>query len=363
MIIVANNFLFMYSMLMVRKIIHIDMDCFYAAVELRDRPELQGRPVAVGGAASRRGVLCTSNYQARKCGVRSAMSSAHAVRLCPDLTILPVDMAKYREVSKRIRQIFYEYTDLIEPLSLDEVYLDVSDSQACQNSATRIAQAIRQRIYNTEQLTASAGVASNKYLAKIASDWRKPNGQFVIAPHAVEGFIKTLPVSKIFGVGKVTAKKLQQMAIHTFLDLQRLSKEELVLQFGKFGRRLYQLARGVDDRPVEPSRVRKSLSVEHTYPEDLPTLTACQQQLPRLLKDLTARLQQHEHRLVHKQFVKVKFNNFQVTTVESVVSAVSYDLFTELLATGFKRQGQPVRLLGVGVGFAESDSLQAQLEL
>lgn len=347
--------------LVVRKIIHIDMDCFYAAIEMRDNPHLEGKPIAVGGTPESRSVLCTSNYVARQYGVRSAMASAYALRLCPALIILPVNMAKYREVSTQIRALFFEYTDLVEPLSLDEAYLDVSECQRCSNSATLIAKEIRQKIFARCGLTASAGVAPIKFLAKIASDLNKPNGQYIITPSEVDNFIKTLPVNKIFGVGAVTAAKLGQHGIETGADLQKRSKQELMDCIGKFGGTLYQLAQGIDERPVATSRFRKSISVENTFPADLPTLEACIEKLPALMEQLQKRLSSNKSS-IYKQFVKVKFNDFVSTTAETIVTEPTFENFIHLLGVGFSRKRLPVRLLGVGVGL-KPDSVSSQYEL
>lgn len=347
-----------------RKIIHIDMDCFYAAIEMRDNPDLNDKPIAVGGAPNTRGVLCTSNYIARKQGVRSAMSSAKAKMICPDLIILPVDMPKYRAASQEIRQIFFEYTNLVEPLSLDEAYLDVTHSNQCQNSATRMAEEIRQKIFVKCQLTASAGIAPNKFLAKVASVINKPNGQYVITPQAVPEFVKTLSVKKIFGVGKVTAEKLAKFGITNCLDVQARTCDELTQHFGKFGTRLYDFSRGIDHRPVEPSLLSKSLSVENTFPQDLLTLEACLQELPNLHQNLLKRLAHKSERILHKQFVKVKFRDFKSTTVEMISSNLSLEIFQQLIKTGYNRRSLPVRLLGVGVGFKDAEeTVQGTLSL
>jgi len=263
-----------------RKIIHCDCDCFYAAVEMRDNPALKGAPIAVGGDAAHRGVIATCNYEARHFGVRSAMPTSQALQRCPHLIVIPPSMDKYREASQFITAIYRDYTDLVEPLSLDEAYLDVTDSVQHQGSGTLIAQEIRARIAQTVGITASAGVAPNKFLAKIASDWNKPDGLFVIRPKDVAEFVKTLPIAKVFGVGKVTAAKLQTLGVTTCLDLQSWSIYELENQFGKFGERLYELCRGIDQRDVCANRERKSVSVEETYTHDLPDLAACLTQLP-----------------------------------------------------------------------------------
>ena len=251
-----------------RKIIHIDMDAFYASVEQRDFPELRGLPVAVGRAEAR-SVVAAASYEARKYGVRSAMPSMQALRLCPDLHFQPARFEVYRSVSAQIRSIFLDYTDLVEPLSLDEAYLDVSRDKKGIGSATLIALEIKKRIREKTALTASAGVSYNKFLAKMASDYRKPNGIFVVEPHQAEAFIRPLPIEKFYGVGEVTARKFKEMGVHTGADLLKLSRNYLVSRFGKAGAYYYDIVRGIDDRPVEPERIRKSYSVENTYAEDI----------------------------------------------------------------------------------------------
>jgi DNA polymerase-4 len=349
-----------------RKIIHCDCDCFFAAVEMRDDPLLCDRPIAVGGKAGRRGVIATCNYPARAYGVRSAMATAVAQRLCPDLLVLPGRMEKYREAAQQIRDIFYDYTDLVEPLSLDEAYLDVSESDRCQGSATRMAAEIRQRVKTDVGITISAGVASNKFLAKVGSDWNKPDGLCVITPGQVDDFVKQLPVSRLNGVGRVTAEKLQRMSISTCGDLQQYSDVELTQAFGGFGLRLYELSRGEDSREVKTSRRRKSLSVEHTFVNDLISLESCLQQLPDLFVKFQQRLQPMSGQYrVSKQWVKIKFANFQATTMECLASGTPrLAVFQRLLCDAYQRQTLPVRLLGVGVRFADEQqggSLQLPL--
>lgn len=345
-----------------RKIIHIDMDCFYAAIEEREHPELKGKPIAVGGPSQHRGVLCTANYEARQYGLRSAMATAHAFKLCPQLNLLPGHFSLYREVSQQIRAIFHEYTDLVEPLSLDEAYLDVTDCKQFNGSATRIAREIRDRIYQEQQLTASAGISVNKFLAKVASDWRKPNGQFVIPPAKVNEFITALPVAKIFGVGKVTQQTLEKMGVITCHDLQQIPLEQLIQRFGKFGIALYKRARGEDERDVQSDRQRKSLSVEHTYPQDLANLEACHDALPDLIVDLKKRLTPHLTQYkINKLMVKVKFHDFEMTTVETRAHEIDPTQLNQLLQAGFNRGNKPVRLLGIGVGFDKKDSSQLAL--
>ena len=348
-----------------RKIIHVDCDCFYAAVEMRDDPSLRTLPIAIGGAADRRGVIATCNYPAREHGIHSAMPTAHARRLCANLLLIPPNFDKYRKAAQQIRQIFFDYTDLVEPLSLDEAFLDVSDCQQCHGSATLIAREICQRIEKEVGVTASAGVAPNKFLAKIASDWRKPNGQFVITPDEIDAFVATLPVKKIFGVGKVTAARLHNLGVDTCGDLQKLELTELAEKFGSFGPRLYQLSRGIDNRAVKPDRRRKSLSVEHTYPADLPDLDACLGKLPALLVELKGRLRRiDDSYLVTKQFVKIKYDDFSGTTLErSRDKQLSLESFRALLQEAFPRGGKPVRLLGVGVRFVDLNTREGGVQL
>lgn len=335
-----------------RKIIHIDMDCFYAAIEIRDNPSLKDKPVAVGGPAETRGVLCTSNYIARQYGVRSAMATAMAYKLCKDIVILPVNMEKYREVAERIHQLFYTYTDLVEPLSLDEAYLDVSESPHCKGSATLIAQEIRQKIWQQEQLTASAGVAPNKFLAKIASGWKKPNGMFVIRPQDVEGFVNTLSVDELYGVGKVTAGKLHQAGIKTCADLKKIPLNVLNEKFGKLGVHLYEQSRGMDSRQVESHRERKSLSVEHTFPEDINEKTYCLGALKLLTEKLLHRIQENaKDKRIKNQFIKIKFNNFRQVTAETISNEINFEIFKSLFTDAYVKIRLPIRLIGVGVHF------------
>ncbi len=337
-----------------RKIIHVDMDCFYAAVEIRDNPSLADKPVAVGGSSDERGVLCTCNYIARKFNVRSAMSTAYAKKLCPDLIVLPVNMNKYREIAEIIRQIFFEFTPLVEPLSLDEAYLDVTNSLHHQGSATLIAQAIRQKIWDIVHLTASAGVSTNKLLAKIASGWNKPNGLFVIRPQEIEPFIKNLPVDELFGVGKVTAKKLHELGIKTCADLQKFSLLDLKNHFGEKGSaRLYEQCRGIDNRNVEPNRERKSLSVEQTFQYDINLNDPQNHAVLRELYDsLMVRMKKYtDSRPIKNQCIKIKLSNFKVITMEKSSHEINIFLYEKLLAELSKRDYGKIRLMGIGVHF------------
>lgn len=347
-----------------RKIIHVDCDSFFASVEMLDDPSLRGRPIAVGGSSDRRGVLCTCNYEARKYGVRSAMPTAQAKKLCPELLVLPTRMNRYKEISTRIRHIMQRYTDQIEPLSLDEAYLDVTGQDHYRGSATLMAEAIRREVVDTIGITVSAGVAPNKFLAKIASDWNKPNGLCVISPKKVSEFVAQLPVAKIHGVGKVTCEKLHALGLKTCSDIQKFPRLTLVERFGNFGEHLHQLAHGIDHRTVKTHRQRKSLSVEHTYSQDLSDLATCIKQLPRLTEELDNRLSRIENRSpIKKSFVKVKFHDFTSTTMECCVEEPGLEIYQQLCSEAYQRGQRPVRLLGVGVRFDESASACQQLRL
>ena len=261
------------------------MDCFYAAVEVKKNPKLRGKPLGIGGPPQSRSVLCTASYEARKFGVRAAMPSSKAVRLCPDLILIPPDFESYKSESREVRKIFERFTDQIQPLSLDEAYLDVTDVKEFNGSATLIAFEIRKMIFQELKLTASAGIAPNKFLAKIASDWKKPNGQFAIRPHEIEEFVIKLPVEKIYGVGKVTAQRMHDLGLFTCADIQKISSQQLSSWFGKRGNDLYHLSRGIDERPVRTDVELKSISVEETFNKDLQSLDECFKKLPELYED------------------------------------------------------------------------------
>ncbi|WP_369602184.1 DNA polymerase IV [Hahella sp. SMD15-11] len=351
----------------VRKIIHVDADSFYAAIEMREDPALASRPIAVGGQPDHRGVIATCNYLARARGVHSAMPSSMALRACPDLIILPPRFELYREVSRQLHAILRQYTALIEPVALDEAYMDVSECRALGGIATRIAEAIRQEVRETLRITVSAGVAPNKFLAKVASDWRKPDGLFVIKPHQVADFVKNLPVGKINGVGPVTRKKLESMGIHTCGDLQSVEALELERLFGRWGARLYQLARGVDNRPVQTSRRIKSQSVERTFDHDLISEARILATLPDLLVRLATRFERYQSAYQPvSRTVKVKFSDFQQTTLEQRLTTQDWEdraAWEVMLAAAWRRQGKPVRLIGVGLGLAPRHADSAQLSL
>lgn len=349
-----------------RKFIHVDMDAFYVSVEVRDNSSLANKPVAVGGKSSQRGVLSTCNYMAREYGVRSAMPTSMAKRLCPNLVIVPGRMQVYQEVSTKIREIFARYTQLIEPLSLDEAYLDVSDCKLFAGSATLIAQDIRKHIHQELGLTASAGIAPLKFLAKIASDMNKPNGQYLIKPDQVIPFIEQLPLNKIPGVGKVTFAKLQTLNLHTGADIRNTSQVELVNQFGKFGLSLWRKCQGVDKRGVETSRIRKSVAVERTFANNLTSFEELKTYLlEKLIPSLLERAKKHlSDRKIDKLGVKIKFADFRQTTKEHKTQSINEDIFVQLLQDAWsRRNNKDARLLGVYIGFAESQTGTQQLPL
>ena len=347
-----------------RKIIHCDCDSFYASIEMRDNPDLRDKPIAVGGRPDQRGVVATCNYAARAYGVRSAMPMSTALRNCADLVVVSTNLSKYKEESARVQAIFREYTDLVEPLSLDEAFLDVSDSSIANGSATLIAKEIRDRVRAEIGITISAGIANNKFLAKIASDWNKPDGQKTLEPSEVAAFISVLPVEKIFGVGSVTAKKMHRMGLTTCADLQRLSILELTQHFGKFGARLFDLCRGQDDRPVSPYRQRKSVSTERTYAVDLANPSVCSDAIDYLFADLQKRVARANcQNLIKSRTLKLRFDDFSITTVSRAGVALDKACYRQLLDEAWQRKGLPIRLLGLGVQLkaeprADKDGLQ-----
>ena len=336
----------------IRKIIHIDMDCFYATIEMRDNPLLQDKPVAVGGSEKQRGVLSTCNYPARRFGLHSAMPTAQALKRCPQLVLLPVNMPLYRQVSQQIQHILRDYTHIIEPLSLDEAYLDVTDCTQCQGSATWIAQDIRRRIWTETRLTASAGVAPLKFLAKVASEQNKPNGMFVIKPEEVTDFISTLPLQKIPGVGAVTSQRLMEMGLKTCADIQRTDLNLLLNTFGKMGKRIWTFSHGIDEREVQAQRERKSIGVETTLCQNIFTVSQGLAVLDQLYPTLVQRTQQACPEIplsaFHKIGVKLKFDDFQVTTLEKSAVQFRREIFDELLHKIWLRAaGRTVRLIGL----------------
>lgn len=349
-----------------KKIIHIDMDAFFAAVEMRDNPALRDVPMAVGGSSDRRGVLSTANYAARKFGVRSAMPTATAMRLCPQLVLVRGNYKKYSEASDIVFNIFHEYTDLVQGLSIDEAYLDVTECDLFQNSATWIAEDIRKKIYErTGGLTASAGIAPNKLLAKLASDYNKPNGQFTVAPWMVDDFIKTVPVERIHGIGKVTAKYLHGLGIKTCLDMQKYGRSDLIHLMGKFGDSLYDYCRGQDDREVETEWERKSLSTETTFGKDLDSFDEMKTHIVALAAEVKESLEDYQDRVIKSLHVKIKYHDFKQTTIERQLP-LDEDSFCLLFEERWTQDPRPVRLLGVGVKFYDEvtqEEEEVQLDL
>jgi DNA polymerase IV len=333
-----------------RKIIHIDMDAFFASVEQRDFPDLRGKPIAVGGS-SERGVVAAASYEARKFGVRSAMSSRMAKQKCPQLIFTKPRFEVYKQVSNQIREIFLEYTPLVEPLSLDEAYLDVTENLKKIETATEIAQEIKKRIYETTSLTASAGVSYNKFLAKIASDYKKPNGLYIIKPSAGEKFVEDLDIAKFHGIGRVTAEKMTKMGILKGIDLRAKSLEFLINHFGKVGRYYYNISRGIDNRAVNPDAIRKSIGVENTFEKDLTEPDELYHEIDDILDQLWRRM--NRSKAFGKTItLKIKYADFETITRSrtsqlSIMEAdflakITYEMLHQLLPTP-----KGIRLMGV----------------
>jgi DNA polymerase-4 len=336
----------------VRKIVHIDMDAFYASVEQRDNPDLRGKPVIVAWRGSR-SVVCAASYEARKFGVRSAMPAGRAERLCPDAIFVAPDFTRYRAVSQLTREIFKRHTELVEPLSLDEAYLDVTENKTGLPTATRVAGAIREQIRQELNLTASAGVAPNKFLAKLASDWRKPDGLFVIPPEDVETFLMPLPVGRLPGVGKVTEEKLEKLGVKRVSDLRSLDCPVLEAQFGRYGLRLYELCRGIDNSTVVPDRPTKSISAEDTFERDV-LLSETEPMIRRLAEKVWA-ASRKESRIAHTVVLKLKTSDFDILT-RSYTPNAPLASCEELIIIALSLRGrvelsveQRFRLVGIGL--------------
>jgi DNA polymerase IV len=335
-----------------RKIVHIDMDAFYASVEQRDDLQLRGKPVVVAWRGNR-SVVCAASYEARRFGVRSAMAAVHAERLCPEAIFVPPDFVRYRSVSRQVREILKQHTDLIEPLSLDEAYLDVTENRSGLPTATRVARAIRAQIREELNLTASAGVAPNKFLAKIASDWRKPDGLFVIQPEDIDTFLPPLPVGRLPGVGKVTEARLGELGIRSVGDLRALELSDLEARFGRHGARLHELARGIDESAVVPNRPTQSISAEDTFEHDV--LLAETVPLIRRLAERIWNASRRESRIARTVVLKLKTKDFKILT-RSHTPAVPPDSCEELTRIALElcdrvhlRPQQRFRLVGVGL--------------
>ena len=334
-----------------RKIIHVDMDAFYASVEQMDNPELKGKPLAVGGSEVR-GVVSAASYEARKFGVRSAISGIQAKKLCPDLIFVRPRFDRYKEISKKIRKIFHDYTDLVEPLSLDEAYLDVTENKKGNPSATLIAQEIRKRIFEEVGLTASAGISVNKFVAKIASDYNKPNGQKTVNPDEVEVFLERLDIKKFYGVGKVTAEKMYQLGIFTGYDLKQKPLEYLEKHFGNSGFHYYQICRGIHNSAVKPNRKIKSVGAERTFGENLSSEIFMEERLQSIAKELEKRLQ--KSKISGKTItLKIKYSDFTLQTRSKTLpyfvsdKNIILDVAKDLLYQ--ERLRNSVRLLGISI--------------
>jgi DNA polymerase IV len=335
-----------------RRIIHIDMDAFYASVEQRDEPELRGKPVAVGGSPTSRGVVAAASYEARKFGVRSAMPMARAVRLCPELLIVRPDFAKYKAASDSVMEILHSATPLVEPLSLDEAYLDVTDNLWGEPLAMNIARRIKSEIFETLRLTASAGVAPNKFLAKIASGWEKPDGLTVIAPERVESFLQRLPVEALWGVGPVTAKKLRAIGVTQLVHVRTVERQLLESAVGSHADWLVKLSHGIDERPVEPERERKSISSETTFARDLIDLAEIERALDSLAAEVAEALER-KGLLARTVTIKVRYADFTTVTRSHTAqgatrSLKSLSVRARALLERTDAARRPVRLLGVG---------------
>jgi DNA polymerase IV len=350
----------------IRKIIHVDMDAFYASVEQLDNPDLRGKPVAVGGNAER-GVIAAASYEARKFGIKSAMSSKMAAKICPELIFVRPNFKRYKEVSKDIHKIFRRYTDVIEPLALDEAFLDVTENKVDMKSATFIAQSIKSDIFRELNLVASAGVSYNKFLAKLASDQDKPNGLFVIQPEEAQAYMDKLPVSRFFGVGKVTAEKMHELLIFYGKDLKRFSVEELQSYFGKGGSFLYDICRGIDNRIVESDRKRKSIAAENTFINDVFDATNFRNLAQEIIEILWTRYEKHDKR-GRSLSIKVKYFDFsQITRSTTSTSEITTYVQLEKLAHKLIEQVLPldkaVRLIGFQLSGFKDEMFDYQLKL
>jgi DNA polymerase IV len=346
----------------IRKIIHVDMDAFFASVEQMDNPELKGKPIAVGGGG-KRGVISAASYEARKFGVKSAMAGNLAAKLCPELIFVRTNFERYAEISKKIRKIFYDYTDLVEPLSLDEAYLDVTENKKGNPSATLIAQQIRERIFNEVGLTASAGISINKFIAKVASDYNKPNGQKTVNPEEVIEFLEKLDVRKFYGVGKVTAEKMYQLGIFTGKDLKSKTIDYLDDHFGKSGRYYYYVVRGIHNSEVKPNRIRKSLAAERTFSENLSSEIFMLEKLNRIADEVSKRLT--KSKVSGKTItLKIKYSDFTLQTRsktlpyfisdKSIILETAKDLLFQ------EKLNNSVRLLGISISNLNTDKNQSE---
>jgi DNA polymerase-4 len=350
----------------IRKIIHIDMDAFYASIEQRDNPELKGKPIAVG-KGSERGVVSAASYEARKYGVKSAMSSKIAQQKCPGLIFVKGRMEHYKAISREIMNIFYDYTDLVEPLSIDEAFLDVTENKKNIKSATLIAREIKERIYERTELTASAGVSINKFLAKIASDYDKPDGLYVIKPDNAEKFVEELPIEKFHGVGKVTAQKMHQLGISTGADLKRKPQHWLIKNFGKAGIHYHNISKAIDDRQVNPNRERKSVGTEKTFEKDLQTRFEIITALYHIEKELIRRMERSGS-YGKTLTLKIKFSDFkQITRSKTIPQTIDHFEILHRTAkeiiSNLEFKEKKIRLLGLSVSQLDKETNQEAVQL
>ncbi|MEM5540977.1 DNA polymerase IV [Olleya sp. AS48] len=349
----------------IRKIIHVDMDAFYASVAQMDNPELIGKAIAVGGGGSR-GVISAASYEARKFGVKSAMSGRLAIKLCPHLIFVKTDFERYKEISNKIRKIFYDYTDLVEPLSLDEAYLDVTQNKKGNPSASMLAEEIRSRIFNEVGLTASAGISINKFVAKVASDYNKPNGQKVVNPEEVLAFLEALDIRKFYGIGKVTAEKMYQKGIYNGKDLKSKSIEFLESNFGKSGKSYYYIVRGIHNSEVKPNRIRKSLAAERTFTENLSSEVFMLEKLKLIADEVAKRLA--NSKVAGKTItLKIKYSDFTLQTRSKTLpyfiadAAIILDTAKDLLYQ--EKMNNSVRLLGISLSNLNTLNKPKKIEL
>lgn len=348
-----------------RKIIHVDMDAFFASVEQRDHPDLRGKPVVVGGGPDKRGAIAAASYEARQYGIHSAMPSRKAAQLCKDLIFVSPQMDKYKAISRQIREIFRHYTDLVEPVAFDEAYLDVTNCQTQYPSATAIARAIKQEIFDTTQLTSSAGLSVNKFLAKMATGLNKPDGLSLIHPEQAEAFVRGLPIEKFHGIGKATARKMHTLGIQTGEDLLHWSEDQLVGTFGKVGRYFYHIARGNDSRPVNPNRIRKSVGAERSFDPDISDRDTLLIQLQKIATHVDQRLQTAGKK-GHTLTLKLKYGNYQQITRSRTI-AEFYDTAEQIYPAAQElfdlnwEPGKPIRLLGIAIaGFPTNQAKSSQ---
>ncbi len=348
-----------------RKIIHVDMDSFFASIEIRDKPSLRNKPVAVAGKANERGVLTTCNYIARKFGLHSAMPTKRAVQLCKNLVIVPVDIEKYKKESSEIFKVFKCYSKKIEPVSIDEAYIDVTDSYYCSGNPEIMASQIRSCIKKDFGITASAGISTNKLISKICSDWKKPDNQFSVCDNQISSFIKDVSLKKIPGIGKVNFEKCKNLNMSICKDMYSYTSDDLTELFGSYGKILYNLIRGIDNRELETNRVRKSISVEDTFIRDIESIELCKMNLAELYKKLISRCENLEVPIgqIKDIFIKIKFNNFETITRQVKCNSLNLNKYIELFDMNINELTRPIRLLGLGFTLKQDNMDVVQFDI